>query len=687
MNLEWLSLLLGGATLLFLGAVLAFQFLSRYGEAGAARKYEALRQPAKTSNKQALHNGMQQLYTLCSRVPLLRTYLHFIRRRLVILHLSDEWKLRLETMRTALWLWGMLLAAAVPITLWVRDVFTLVMLMIGGWVCHGMLTDVFVQRLEMRLLRQLRQFFGDVRHHYHRHGMVEEAIYEATDEAPHEMTLHGQEIVEVLTDSHAEERLEQYLEAAPNRYLKGLAGLSYLVKEYGDKQTDSGSLYLKALGKLAGELNFELLRRERLGFLLHGLSVIALLPLLFTRPIEAWASYYFSAMDAFYSSVMGWSIKLGLMGGVWLSYVLLRHIQNLETSPKITSRKRWEKWVHGRGWMRWLVHRLGPAPGSREAERMVKLLKETASPLRLEWFYVQRIVAGSMAFLAAMGLFIALHYADRHQVLYAPVYADTLFGQATPEEQEKALEAAVLDRRIIDKVKGVRPTEESLLELLRKETGGERSDEALRADTQRIMGKLEKLDRQYVKWWQVLLTVLAGWVGYWAPVGIRLFQRKMRQMEMKHEVDQLQAVIAMLADMDRMSVEHLLIWMEQFARVFEEPLQTCLLHFDQGAEQALAQLKEDAPFKPFVRMVEKLELAASTLPIRKAFDDLESEYVYAQEERKQEYERLIEHKAGWGRMIGFAPMMALIFGYLVIPLIVVSLNQMSVYYEQLQRIQ
>lgn len=225
------------------------------------------------------------------------------------------------------------------------------------------------------------------------------------------------------------------------------------------------------------------------------------------------------------------------------------------------------------------------------------------------------------------------------------------------------------------------------MELLRKETGGERSDEALRADAQRIIGKLEKLDRQYVKWWQALLTVLAGWVGYWAPVGIRLFQRKMRQMEMKHEVDQLQAVIAMLADMDRMSVEHLLIWMEQFARVFEEPLQTCLLHFDQGAEQALEQLKEDAPFQPFVRMVEKLELAASTLPIRKAFDDLESEYVYAQEERKQEYERLIEHKAGWGRMIGFTPMMALIFGYLVIPLIVVSLNQMSVYYEQLQRIQ
>lgn len=689
MKLEWLSLLLGGAILLFLAAVIAFQWLSRSGEAGAARQYEALRKPAQASKKQALHNGMQQLYNLCCRLPLLRTYLHSIRRRLVILHVGEEWKLRLETMRTALWIWGALLAALIPMVFWVRDAFMLGMVAIGCWVGHGMLTDVSVQRLELRLLRQLRQFFSDLRHHYHRHGMVEEAMYEAADEAPYEMSLHGQEIVGVLADRHAEERLEQYLETAPNRYLKGLAGISHLVKEYGDKQTASGSLYLKALGKLAGELNFELLRRERLGFLLQGLAVIALLPLLFIRPIEAWASHYFSVMDAFYASTLGWALKLGLLVVVWLSYVLLRHIQELEAGPlKNTSRKRWEKRVYGWRWMRWLVQRFGPAPGSREAERMARLLKDTASPLRLEWFYVQRLVAGALALLAAAVVFAALHLADRHHLLHAPVHSSTLFGQPTPEELERAQEAAALDRHIIDQVKEVRHrTEETVLPLLRREAGEARSEEQLRADARRILGKLEKLDQQYVRWWEALLTVLAGWGGYAAPVGLRLFQRRMRHMEMKHEVDQLHAVISMLADMDRMSVEHVLIWMEQFARVFKEPLQICLLHYDQGAEQALAQLKEDAPFHPFVRMVEKLEMAATSLPIREAFDDLESEYAYAQEERKQEYERLIEHKAGWGRMIGFAPMMALIFGYLVIPLIVVSLNQMSVYYEQIQRIQ
>lgn len=689
MKLEWLSLWLGVFVVLFLAVVAAFQWISRHGSnVEAVRRYEELRKPGRALQKQALHSTMQQLYRVSERVPIVRAYLHHIRKRLTILRLGDEWKLRLETMRAALLIWSVLLAAVVPLVLGVRDPATLGMIGIGIWVGHGILSDNLVHRLESRLLRQLRLFFSDVRHHYHRHGMVEEAIYEAADGAPYEMALHGHELHEVLTASDTEQRLAQYMESAPNRYLQGMAGLSHLVKEYGDKRTATGSVFLKALGKLVTELNLELLRRERLSFLLQGLTAIALLPLLFTRPIEAWASHYFPAMDTFYASTTGWVVKIGLMAVVWLSYVLLRNIQDLDVNPKSTGRKRWEKRVCDWPWMRWLVHRLGPAPGSKEADRMVKLLKETASPLRLEWLYVQRIVAGGMAFLTVLGVFIALHAADRHQILYTPVKSGILFGQLSPEEEAKALEAAAIDRRIIERAKEVKHrSEETIISLLRREWPMTNQNDQLRATAQRILGKLSKLDSQYVKWWEALLAVLAGWSGYTMPIGIRWFQRHMRQMEMKHEVDQLHAIIAMLTDMDRMSVEHLLIWMEQFARVFKEPLQTCLLHFEQGADQALAKLKEDAPFVPFVRTVEKLELAVQSLPIREAFDDLEMEQAYTQEQRKQEYEQLIEQKAGWGKWIGFAPMMALIFGYLVIPLVIVSLHQMSIYYEQLQRIQ
>lgn len=689
MNREALSLLLGVVTVLFLCAVAAFMWLSRRNSAVAAvRRYEALRQPGKTSRKQTVYSFMQQLYRMCEQVPMLRMYLHYVRRRLSILSLSDEWKLRQETMKSVLLIWGLLLVIAVPFMITVRDPFTWGMLVIGLWVGHGILSDIGVHRLEIRLLRQLRLYMGDVRHHYHRHGMVEEAIYDAADGAPYEMALHGEALYETLTASDSEEKLAQYVELAPNRYLQGLAGLSHLVKEHGDPKADTGSVYLKGLEKLTGELNLELLRRERLGYLLQGLTIIALLPLLGTRPIEAWASHYFPAMDTFYESAFGWAIKIVLLVVVWLSYVLLRNISELDAPLRPTSRKRWEQRVYEWSWVRWFVHRLGPIPGSAEAERMTRLLKDTASPLRLEWFYVQRITAGCVAFLVVLGLIVSLHAADRYQILHAPVKPGTLFGQLSPEEEAKAYEIAALDRRMLSQLKEVRPRNENMvMSLLRKEMNVRDQDEQLRTAARRILGKLTKLEKPLFAWWEALLAIGAGWGGYAMPVGIRWFRRHMRHMEMKHEVDQLQVVIGMLVGMERMSVEQLLMWMEQFARIFREPLQTCLLHFEHGSEQALAQLKEDALFLPFIRTIEKLELAMQHLPIKQAFDDLESEQAFAREQRKQEYEQLIEQKAGWGRLIGFAPLMALIFGYLVIPLVMVSLHQMTAYYDQLQRIQ
>jgi|GEM_PF-6906083 len=213
------------------------------------------------------------------------------------------------------------------------------------------------------------------------------------------------ELVEVLLDSDTEERLEQYL---------------------------------------------ELLRRERLGFLLQGLSVIALFPMLFTQPLEAWGSRYFPAMAAFYTSTSGWVTKLGVLLVVWLSYILLRHIQELEVTLKATDRAIWEKHLYQWGWVRRLVHRLGPAPSSDEAIRLIRLLKESGSPLRLEWFTLRRIMAGTVALLMAIGIGAALHIADRHQLLYTPVRSGILLGQPTPEEQASAEADLALDRQIME---------------------------------------------------------------------------------------------------------------------------------------------------------------------------------------------------------------------------------------------
>ena len=50
---------------------------------------------------------------------------------------------------------------------------------------------------------------------------------------------------------------------------------------------------------------------------------------------------------------------------------------------------------------------------------------------------------------------------------------------------------------------------------------------------------------------------------------------------------------------------------------------------------------------------------------------------YYQEKRKESNERLISRKGLIGKAIGFAPMVCLFVGYLIIPLVFIGLTSMS----------
>uniref|UniRef100_A0AAE9TK68 Uncharacterized protein n=1 Tax=Paenibacillus polymyxa TaxID=1406 RepID=A0AAE9TK68_PAEPO len=55
---------------------------------------------------------LHKLYTLCMKVPFLSGYITSVRKRLAGQHAYDEYKLRLQTMKMTLFIWGLLLAVA-----------------------------------------------------------------------------------------------------------------------------------------------------------------------------------------------------------------------------------------------------------------------------------------------------------------------------------------------------------------------------------------------------------------------------------------------------------------------------------------------------------------------------------------------------------------------------------------------
>lgn len=96
-----------------------------------------------------------------------------------------------------------------------------------------------------------------------------------------------------------------------------------------------------------------------------------------------------------------------------------------------------------------------------------------------------------------------------------------------------------------------------------------------------------------------------------------------------------------------------------------------------GAWEALEELKNDIAAPQLIRIVESLQSSVEQIPIVEAFDELDNEREYYKEKRKESNEKLISRKGMIGKAVGFAPMVALFVGYLIIPLVVIGLLSMT----------
>jgi len=631
----------------------------------------------------------QKAYLALLRTKILRRYMLRIRKRIETVHAFDEYLMRKETAKiTLISLGSTLLVAAVLLTL-STDIMYILWVIFGAVILNNVITDYFVNRMEDKLLVQLAELFEDIRHNYQQHNMVDEAIYEALHVASKEAATHANRVYEVLIAEDPKRELESYYSVAPNKYLKVFAGVSHMVMEYGDRQTPKGSMYLQTLSKLVQEINMERIRREKLYYKLQGLVSIAVFPIVLLSPIEDWAMKFFPIMEEFYNGKVGFAIKVSMFVLTLLCYMLLKRLSQSEHFKLPVERRkesllqRWPKKVQETGFGRWLLKTFGPMPKTRQYHRTAMLLKDTNSPFTVEWFFINRWTLAAFTFLSVVVFFVAMHANATYRIYNAPTALDLSMGTPTSQAVVRANELTQYDNQILRHFRGMSPTKEQIAEYLMEAADTNNVPVALEA-ADRIYGKMKQLEDEVFKWWELLLAFILAGVAYNIPVWFLEFQRRMKYMDMQSEVNEFHVLISILSQFERASVEMILEWMERYARIFRQPLQTCLMDYDAGAQEALENLKYDAPFVPFTRIVEKLQLAVDRIPIAQAFDDLESEMEYYKEQRKLHHEKSIEQKSAWGLWIGFTPGMAIIFLYMVAPLLYASVVQMNEYIAKLE---
>jgi len=124
-------------------------------------------------------------------------------------------------------------------------------------------------------------------------------------------------------------------------------------------------------------------------------------------------------------------------------------------------------------------------------------------------------------------------------------------------------------------------------------------------------------------------------------------------------------------------------WLERYSNIFRDPISKCVNNYESGPWEALEEMKNEVSFPQFIRIIESLQAAVEQIPIREAFDELDTERAYYQEKRKESNEILISRKSMIGKVLGFAPMVTLFVGYLIIPLCVIGMTSMSTAFSEM----
>ena len=682
MSNQVLFYLMGITGGLFALIVVAYLIIRSKTNKGDMKKIRQLREG--TSQKKFSKDVIyQNLYNFYTSVPIFKRYVLRIRRKLEIIHMQDEYKTRLQTSKII----TKALAIIIPVTLLVilfakSDPLLLVILLLFEIFLIETLMSGMIDKYDTKLLKQQIDFFAEIRHAYHEFNMVEEAIYEVSQNDELEVSIQGQKIYEILISDDPEMELEKYYDVAPNSYLKEFAGVSYLTREFGDRtDKDGASLYLKNLNNITEEMQLEILKRDKLDYVFQSLSVIAILPVLLMAPLKNWSIKNFSFTAQFYEGKGGLLVQIALVVLTFICYYLTRRIKDTGSIKEEyrDPNKVWQIKLYKKPLVKKFMDLFIPKKNTKERRIVTKLMKESATKQKIETIYVNKVVLFVVVMLLTVLLFAFAHRIAVNYVYEEPTSDYNLLGSMNEKDKASAMEVTKAQNVVLDEFKGKNNVkeEESKKFLPKVEYYKDANDSELDLAVGQIMDKLKVVNGETFKWFELLIALIFGYLGYCAPTWMMMIQKVLRSLEMENEVMEYQTIILMLMKIERVNVEMILEWLERYSNIFREPITKCLNNYEAGAWEALEQLKEEIAFPQLIRIVESLQAAVEKIPIREAFDELDNERDYYQAKRAESNERLIKRKGMIGKIVGFAPMVGLFVGYLIVPLVAIGLTSMT----------
>ncbi len=642
--------------------------------------YYRKKQDLVVKNKSKKKDFFYNLYVILSQSKVFNKYFIYIKLKISKVASLDAYELNKLTAKSSVFL----LSVTIP-TLFIfvytnGDIFYKLAGIISVAIIHNEILYTIVEKTEFNLLISFEKFLTTTRHYYHEHGMIDEAVYSAIEEINNStMELQVRKMYKVLSSEDIETDIEKYNDVVPNKFFKTFMSLAYVTLKFGDKKVNDTSMFLTNLNYLKQEINIELLKREKMEYIFKSLNVIALIPLFFMKPLESWVVGNMPELDAYFNSSLGVLVQLISFVAIFMSYILIYNMKKSTANDEESTDKIYKRLLKISFVSRFIKSLINN--NYTKSEKVRILLKQSGIRKSVEIYYLRRLITFVVVFVVSILAFANIYELSKTQILKS--YDDYLTIKNIKSQAE--IELQLLKKDIMYDYKGKRNfKEETLKEGIKAQYNKNISDEMLEKVFIQVSSDIKEYQNLYFKWYNLILCIVISYLSTHIQYLIILFKRKMLQMSLEDEVMQFQSIILMIMYIDRIDVLGILTWLEQFSSYFKDSITVCINNYSKGDTEALEKLKVEEPYIPFTRIVDNLISACDKIPIKRAFEELVIERNFYKDKRKQDNEIMINKKEAMGKLIAFTPVFITITLYLIVPFMMLSIEQLQSFTNQLQ---
>lgn len=185
--------------------------------------------------------------------------------------------------------------------------------------------------------------------------------------------------------------------------------------------------------------------------------------------------------------------------------------------------------------------------------------------------------------------------------------------------------------------------------------------------------------------WAAAGFFFGGMFGVAITMGIYRYFGYLRRLGMEGEVLGLQSVILLLFEVPNMTILKLLGILEEYAQLFRRSLVHCTDQYVSEESEALMQLRFAETNPEFRQLASRLAVS-ERVGLSHAFSEIAADRQFFREQQRLDMEQELRKRAANAQIVAFAPMMFLLFTYLIIPFLVASFGQMREIFTEMEQI-